>query len=243
VGQDPFGERLIGNLKDQGVDGNAVQIDPDAATGTAVILVEANGENRIVLSPGANGRVTPADVKKAASMFKTARYLLLQLEIPLETVEFAAHFAKKHGMEVLLNPAPAQKLPGGLLEDLDFLIPNETELQLLTGLPVDDLEQVERAARQLLAKGVKQVITTLGARGALLVEQTRTVPVPAQQVNVVDTTAAGDAFIGGLAAALQGGMDLEEAVRYANCCGALTVTRFGAQPSLPVASEVEEFCR
>ena len=236
VGDDPFGPMLIQNLQDNRVDTTHVQ-ETGSATGTAIIIVASSGQNSIVLSSGANGRLTPADVESAP--FQDGDSLLLQLEIPLETVNHAAKVARRNGLRVILNPAPARQLPDSLLADVDILIPNESELHLLSGRPVTDLDSAKSAARELLAKGAKTVIVTLGSNGALLVTDEIATHVPAFKVNVVDTTAAGDAFIGGLTAALLEGKPLEEAVRYGNASGALATTRFGAQPSLPTIDEVE----
>lgn len=238
VGRDNFGDFLINNLHANQVNTALVQRD-DAATGTAIIVVDANGQNSIVLSPGANGLVKPADVDPAS--LPRPKLVLLQLEIPLESVIHAAAVTRGLGARVLLNPAPARPLPDELIAQTDFLIPNETELSLLTGQPVTDIASAESAAQTLLAKGVQTVIVTLGANGALVVTPERATHVPPFRVDVVDTTAAGDAFIGGFAAALLRGFSLEEAVRHGNACGALAATKFGAQPSLPTAEEVERF--
>jgi ribokinase len=240
VGNDSFGPALIQNLINNQVDTAYVQTDR-AATGTATIIVDSSGQNSIVLSPGANGKVTQADVE--AIPFQDADILLLQLEIPLETVIYAASLARRNGLRVILNPAPACLLPDSLLADVDFLVPNEGELQLLSGSPVNDISSAESAARTLRAKGIGTVVVTLGSNGALLVTGDKTMHIPAFKVEVVDTTAAGDAFIGGLAAALLKGKPLEDAVRYGNASGALAATRFGAQPSLPTLDEVEQLLR
>lgn len=236
VGDDSFGPALTQNLQKNNVDTSHVQTD-SSATGTAIIVVDSNGQNSIVLSPGANGQVTPADVDTLS--FQDADMLLLQIEIPLETVIHAASVARQNGLRVILNPAPAQSIPNSLLADVDILVPNESELGLLTGMPVTDAASAELAAQALLDKGVQTVIVTLGSNGALLVTGDQTTHIPAFQEDVIDTTAAGDAFIGGLAAALLKRKTLEEAVRYGNASGALAATKFGAQPSLPTAEEVE----
>jgi ribokinase len=178
-----------------------------------------------------------------AVSFQDADLLLLQLEIPLETVIHAASVARQNGLRVILNPAPARQLPDSLLADVDILVPNETELGLLSGQSVTDIASAKSAARNLLAKGIQTVIVTLGANGALLVTGEKATHIPTFKVEVVDTTAAGDAFIGGLAAALLKGKPLEEAVRYGNASGALAATKFGAQPSLPAAEEVEKLLK
>lgn len=243
VGADVFGRRLIRSLDQQRVDTSYVREDEGSATGTAVIVVDAEGENSIILSPGANRRVEPADVEAAEPLFGRAEMLVMQLEIPLPTVEFAARLARQHGLAVILNPAPAQVLSDRLLSCVDLLVPNETELQLLVGREIDGVDSQVRAGRELLSKGPSGVIVTLGAEGALVVTAEGASHGPGRSVDVVDTTGAGDAFVGALAVRLTAGRPLAEAVEYANCAGALAVTRFGAQPSLPPAEEVEALFR
>jgi ribokinase len=240
VGSDSFGPTLIDNLQQNHVDTTYVLTDK-SATGTAIIVVDASGQNSIVLSPGANGKVSLADVDTFP--FQSADMLLLQFEIPLEAVIHAASLARQNGLRVILNPAPARPIPDLLLADMDILVPNESELQLLSGQPVTDTDSAKSAARALLEKGVKTVILTLGANGALLVTDEKVTHIPTFKVEVVDTTAAGDAFIGGLAAALLKDKSLEEAVHYGNAAGALAATKFGAQPSLPTRDEVERILR
>jgi len=239
VGNDSFGPQLINNLKRNNVNTSHVKVDPQSATGTAIIVVDANGQNSIVLSPGGNGKVSPAEVRDIS--FSDHKLLLLQLEIPVETVSAAAQGARESDLHILFNPAPARPLPKELISLPDFILPNESELSLLTDQTVKDLASAERAAKTLLERGAQNVIVTLGANGALVVTQDMTKHVPAFEVKVVDTTAAGDAFIGGFASALLQNRPLEEAVRYGCACGALAATKFGAQPSLPTREEVERF--
>ncbi len=257
VGNDPFGSNLIDNLKQNRVDTSRVLRDESASTGTAIIVVDSNGQNSIVLSPGANGKVSSSDVEPASfrdpstSSGQRFSLLLLQLEIPTETVLHSARLARQNGLRVLLNPAPARQLPDELVALSDFILPNETELSLLAGRTpapsanqtISDLASVETAARSLVTREAQTVIVTLGADGALIVNQNGAKHIPSFKVNVVDTTAAGDAFIGGFAAALLNNKPLEDAIQYACACGALAVTQFGAQPSLPTKEEVEQFVR
>jgi len=238
VGKDSFGDFLLDNLEANNVDTHLVQRD-DASTGTATIIVDSNGQNSIVLSAGANGKVSSADVEHAS--FSTFDLLLLQLEIPTPTVLSATKLAKQNGVRVILNPAPAKQLPNELISLADFIIPNETELSLLTGMDVANIPSAEKAAKVLLEKGVQNVIVTLGSKGALIVNKETNAHVDTYQVNVVDTTAAGDAFIGGFASVLDSSNSLADAVRYGCACGALATTKFGAQPSLPTKEEVERF--
>jgi ribokinase len=238
VGKDNFGDFLLENLKSNEVDSQLIR-RADSSTGTAIIVVDSDGQNSIVLSAGANGKVNEEDVKAAS--FSDYKLLLLQLEIPTSAVLAAARRAHENGLRVILNPAPARELPNDLISLADFLIPNESELSLLTGLPVNDMNSAEQAARALLGIGAKNVIVTLGSKGALIVTNEQVLHIDAYKVNVVDTTAAGDAFIGGFATAILQDKSLEEAVRYGCACGALATTKFGAQPSLPTKEEVERF--
>jgi ribokinase len=239
VGRDAFGEALLENLASDGIDHTFVKQDPDAATGVALIVVDDAGQNSIVVASGANMRLSPADVDAAKETVADADVLLLQLESPLETVARAAEVAREHGVRVILNPAPARQLPDELLSLVDVLIPNESETALLSDMPVDDQAQAAAAATSLLELGVGTVILTLGERGALLAQAAGATHVPAFEVVPVDTTAAGDAFVGGFAVALAEEKPLVEAVRWGNAAGALATTRMGAQPSLPTRQAVE----
>ena len=238
VGADAFGEQLLENLQGLGVDIGAVRRVAGVSSGVAAILVDGGGDNRILVVAGANGRVSEEDIRVADDRMRQARLVVMQLEIPLESVLAAARSARSVGAPVLLNPAPARELPEELLGLVDTLVVNEVEAAALSGLPVGSIEQGFAAARALLRRGARQVALTLGAQGALVCSAQVTAHVPGFAVQVVDTTAAGDAFIGGLAVALLEGKPLERAARFANAAGALACTRLGAQSSLPARDEV-----
>jgi ribokinase len=239
VGRDAFAGPLLDNLTATGVDHTFVTGDAEAATGVALIVVDDAGQNSIVVASGANMRLSPADVEAAEAAISAAQVVLLQLESPLETVTRAAEIARAHGVTVILNPAPARPLPAGLLSLVDVLVPNESETALLSGMPVGNQAEAEAAAAALRTSGVGTLILTLGERGAMLAREGEAALFPAFDVTPVDTTAAGDAFVGGLAVALAEGKALAEAVRWGNAAGALATTRLGAQPSLPSRQALE----
>ena len=239
VGADSFGDILVENLASVQVDTQHIRRDPASATGTAMIVVAEDGQNSIVVSSGANGQLSPADVDRAEAAIAAADVLLLQLETPLPTVTRAAQLARAHRTTVVLNPAPAQALPAELLALVDVLIPNETETALLSGEPMETDADLQSAATVLQGFGIGTLIITLGARGSMTVVGEETRHFPAFPITPVDTTAAGDAFVTGFGVALAEGQSLEAAVRFGNACGALAATRAGAQPSLPHRGEVE----
>jgi len=240
VGTDVFGQQLLANLQQEGIDTSQIFADPSTASGIALITVSADGQNSIVVAPGANHKLLPIHIQDASAVFAHADALLLQLEIPLNTIIAAAKQAKDNNLKVILNPAPAQSLPVELLSLVDILIPNESETTMLTGDPVGSLEQAETAARKLLARGVSSVVVTLGEKGALLVQgEQRAYFAPSFSVNVMDTTAAGDSFVGTFSVALAEGISLEAAISRACAAGALATTRLGAQPSIPTKTEVD----
>lgn len=240
VGLDEFGQRLMQSLDHEGIRSEHLTQDAEQTTGSALIVVDPEGDNSIIVVPGANGQVTPEDVDRAADAIRAADVLLMQLEVPLETVERAAALAYAASVPVLLNPAPARALPDGLLSQVAVLMPNESEAHLLTGVSVADDAGAEAAARALLARGVGAVVMTLGARGALLARGEQLLRVPGYPVKVVDTTGAGDAFCGALAVQLALGRDLADALRYANAAGALATTVAGAEPAMPERAVIEE---
>lgn len=241
VGDDAFAQPLLDNLAQAGVDHRHVQVTPQTATGVALIVVDDDGQNSIVVTAGANNQLMPVDIPEA--VLQDTDVLLLQLEVPLDTVQQAAAMAKAYGVTVILNPAPAQALPAALLETVDILIPNETETALLTGMPAQTAAERAAAAQALRDLGVGTVIVTLGSAGAMIVQDGEPVIVPAFEIEPVDTTAAGDAFVGSLAVALAQGLPLSEAVRRGNAAGALAATLPGAQPSLPDRTALEKMLR
>lgn len=244
VGTDSFGDQLLNNARAEGIDVTHVGVDPEAATGVAMISVDAAGQNSIAVASGANYQLTAMHVREAWGQIGHVDTLIMPLETPLETIATAAGLARESGARVVLNPAPARPLPNDLLSLVDVLVPNEPEAAQLTGMPVTNEDEVREAAQCLLGLGIGNVVLTLGARGALaLAGSQRTLTelhLDPHQVNVVDTTAAGDAFVAALAVALGEGMPLAEAASFANAAGALTVTKPGAQPSLPFRAEVEQ---
>jgi ribokinase len=243
VGQDMFGDNALAGFKQDGIGVEFVFRDAKAPSGVALIFVAKDGENSIAVASGANGRLSPADVRKARTAFESAQAVVMQLETPLETVLATAALAVKRKVMVILNPAPARPLPDELLAQLTFLTPNESEAELLTGVKVKDETSAIKAAKMLMSKGVKNVIITLGAKGALLANAQSTQLVPGFKVQPVDTTAAGDVFNGALAVALCENQPLAEAVRFANAAGALSVTVMGAQPSAPARQAIDKMLR
>ena len=239
VGRDDFGARAIEGLARDRIAVDYVFRDKARSTGVALIFVARNGENSIAVASGANAALSPADVRKASSAFAGARFLLTQLETPLETVQAAADQAARKGVRVILNPAPARPLSGALLTKIDILTPNETEAEILTGIRVVGERGARAAAAALKKRGVGTVIITLGPRGAFVSGPAAVGPAPGFKVHAVDTTAAGDIFNGALAVALSEGRALMEAVRFAHAAAALSVTRWGAQPSAPKRREIE----
>ncbi len=243
VGQDMFGDQAIAGFRRDGIDVSHVVRDRQAPSGVALIFVAKDGENCIAVAGGANGRLSPADVRKAKPAFAGASAVVMQLETPLETVLAAAEIAAKAGVPVILNPAPAQPLPAKLLRLVSILTPNETEAERLTGVKVTDEATAAKAARRLLARGVQTVIVTLGARGAFVATAEVHQRVPGFRVKPVDTVAAGDVFNGALAVVLGEGRPLLDSVRFANAAAAISVTRLGAQPSAPKRREIERLLR
>jgi len=240
VGQDMFGDKAVAGFIADGINVEYVVRDRICPSGVALIFVGQNGENSIAVASGANARLTPADLRTAKSAFRRASVVVLQLETPLKTVEAAVKMAAAAGARVILNPAPARPLPDDLLQGVYLLTPNESEAEMLTGMPVNDAAAAAKAADALLARGVQNVIITLGARGALVAGSEARGLVKGYKVRPVDTTGAGDVFNGTLAVALAEGKSLLDAARFASAAAAISVTRLGAQTSAPRRDEINQ---
>jgi ribokinase len=241
VGNDQFGNEALSTLKNENVNTQYILRDSEESTGIGLVTLEGNGNNRIVVVPGANLTYKSTDLLKNKNLIKNSQVLVAQLEMDMEMVELAVTCASNYNVPVILNPAPAQKLSDSLLQKVTYLTPNETEAEILTGIKIITKEDAELAGKVLLNKGVKNVIITLAEKGALIMNQTDTYYVPGFSVKPVDSVAAGDAFNGALAVGIVSGKPIEEVVKFANAVGALTVTKEGAIPSLPYLHEVEEF--
>jgi ribokinase len=241
LGQDMFGDQAVEGYQKEGIVTDLILRDPENHTGVALIMVDEAGENLIAVASGANHALMPEDVERAADRIRAADAVMLQLETPMETVEFTAKLAAEAGVPVILDPAPAAPLADALLAQVAYLTPNESEAERLTGIQVQDEESAKAAAKKLLESGARHVIVTLGSKGAVVCTPDSATLVPGYRVDARDSTAAGDAFNGGLAAALARGLALEDAVRQANLVGALSVTKMGAQPSLPTEDELRRF--
>ena len=237
VGEDIFGKQAVESFKREGIDTSCIFVDPAYPSGVALISVDARGENCIVVASGANGNLLSADLAAAGEKIKNAVWVLMQLEIPLKTVQYVV----AQGTPVILNPAPACVLPDDLLRKVAILTPNQKEAEMLSGVPIVDRSSAERAAAVLAGKGVKTVIITLGVDGALVLDSGEFLWVAAPAVTAVDTTAAGDVFNGALAVALSEGGSMKDAVGFACAAAALSVTRMGAQSSAPTRDEVNGF--
>ncbi|MCE1117990.1 MULTISPECIES: ribokinase [Pseudomonas] len=239
VGDDAYGQQLRKALEVEGVDCQGVSICPGVSSGVALIVVDAASQNAIVIIPGGNGLLTPESVQRFDALLQHAEVIICQLEVPTETVAWTLARGRELGKTVILNPAPATgPLPAGWYADIDYLTPNESEAEALTGVAVTDLDSARRAGEQLIQLGARKVIVTLGAQGALFVDGQGDRHFPVAPVKAVDTTAAGDTFIGGFAAGLARGLSREDAIVFGQRAAALSVTRVGAQPSIPYLKEL-----
>ncbi len=241
VGTDFFGERAIKSFNADRIDSSLISKDPQEPSGIALVFVGEDGRNSIAVAAGANAKLSGKDIEKSQDAIADARILLMQLEIPVDTVLAAAQIAHANAVPVILNPAPAQKLSPELLQCISILTPNEFETEVLTGIRVGDNGSIGSAADFLLAQGVETVLITLGPRGAFLATKGVRELVPGFAVRAVDITGAGDVFCGALAVALSENKTMWDAVTFANAAAAISVTRLGAQPSIPRRHEIEKF--
>lgn len=241
LGNDTFGQQMRQHFSEEGMDLTHILTDAESPTGTALITVEDKGENRIIVVPGANARLTENDVESLSAEINSCRFVLTQLEIPLTTVLRVAEMASAAGKQLILNPAPARPLPDSLLQKVFLITPNETEAEILTGIRVSDVESARRAALWFREKGVQQIVITMGSQGAFVFTDDLQGMVPAYKVKAIDTTAAGDVFNGALTVALSEGKTTADAARFGCAASALAVMRPGAQSSIPTRTEIDAF--
>jgi ribokinase len=245
TGDDLFGEQVRESMKRDGINTDYVFVDKEHPSGVALITVNQEAENCIVVAPGANAHLTPSDIDAAADEIRGARVVLMQLETPIATVEYAAQMAANAGVPVILNPAPApaEPLSEGLLNNLFLITPNKSEASRISGITIKDMESAQRAAKAIYDMGPKNVIVTLGSDGSLVYDGAMFMRVEAMKVEAVDTTAAGDTYNGVLASVIAEGRSLIDAVGVANVAAAISVTRMGAQPAAPTREEITQFKR
>ena len=240
VGEDGFGQTLINSLKNDKVDTTYIQTSK-GATGVALITVDKNAQNSIVVSPGANFEVKEDDIDNNIEAIKNSDIVVLQLETPLNTIKYALNKAKELNKYTILNPAPAVKLDDEIIKNVDLLTPNETELEIISGVSIETEEDIQTAAQIMIEKGVKELIVTLGSKGSLYINKEKSMFKKAYKVEAVDTTAAGDSYTGALAVALSQDKNIEDAMDFASKVGALSVLKEGAQSSLPTLEDVKNF--
>jgi ribokinase len=245
VGEDSFGRELINTLSNEGIDTSHIYVQRESSTGVALIQVDDQAQNSIAVASGANYFLSSSYVEKAMQAIEKIDVVVMPLEIPLEAIYTAALIANRRGAKVILNPAPAQDLASDLLSKVDYLIPNEFEVAIMTGIQIESTADALRAAQQLFYNGVKNLIVTLGDKGSVVFDgkTNENVNIPAWKVQAVDTTAAGDCFIGALAVGLSEGKSIINAAKFASAAAAVSVTRVGAQPSLPNFDEVIQFMK
>ena len=232
VGNDGFGQSLLKQLKADKIKTDYVQIE-EGPSGVALITVDKNAENSIVVSPGANFKLEESDIDKCIDGIKESEIVVIQLETPIDTIKYALEKSKELGKFTILNPAPAVKLSDDIIKNVDLLTPNETELEILSGVKIENEDDIKKAANVMIQKGVKQLIVTLGSKGSLYLDKDNVKFKKSYKVEAIDTTAAGDSYTGALAVAFSKGKDIDEAMDFASKVGALCVTNVGAQTSIP----------
>jgi ribokinase len=243
IGNDLFGQQAKDGFSSDNINTEYIMTDNEIPSGVALIFVDEKGENSIGVASGSNFKLSPSDINKLESVFSDFSIVLIQMEIPLETIRTVVNIAHMKGLTVILNPAPAHALDENLIKNIDILTPNETETESLTGIKLSNMNDIKKAAEILLGKGIRNIIVTLGKNGVLVKNSKIERFIPPFKVNVVDTTSAGDVFNGALAAALSENPDILSAVEFANAAAALSVTKFGAQPSIPYRKEIDEFIK
>ncbi len=237
VGSDGFGQNLLNQLKNNNVDTKYIQIE-EGASGVALITVDKNAENAIVVSPGANFKLAQKDIDNCIDAIKESNVVVIQLETPIDTIKYALEKSKELDKFTILNPAPAVKLGDDIIKNVDLLTPNETELEILSGVSINNEDDILKAAQVMLEKGVKKLIVTLGSKGSLYIDKENKIFKKSYKVDAIDTTAAGDSYTGAIAVSLSQGKNVEDAIDFASRVGALCVTKEGAQTSLPTIEEV-----
>ncbi|WP_270940670.1 ribokinase [Romboutsia lituseburensis] len=240
VGNDGFGESLLKQLKADNVNTKYVQVE-EGPSGVALITVDENAENAIVVSPGANFKLTESDIDKCIDAIKESATVVIQLETPVDTIKYALEKSKELGKFTILNPAPAVKLSDDIIKNVDLLTPNETELEILSGVSINCEDDIKKAANVMIEKGVKQLIVTLGSKGSLYLDKDTMEFKKSYKVDAVDTTAAGDSYTGALSVALSQNKSIDEAMDFASKVGALCVTKVGAQTSIPNLYDLENY--
>ena len=237
VGSDGFGQNLLNQLKNNNVDTKYIQIE-EGASGVALITVDKNAENAIVVSPGANFKLAQKDIDNCIDAIKESNVVVIQLETPIDTIKYALEKSKELDKFTILNPAPAVKLGDDIIKNVDLLTPNETELEILSGVSINNEDDILKAAQVMLEKGVKKLIVTLGSKGSLYIDKENKIYKKSYKVDAIDTTAAGDSYTGAIAVSLSQGKNVEDTIDFASRVGALCVTKEGAQTSLPTIEEV-----
>lgn len=244
VGKDQYGEILLNNLTSVNVNIDHIQKSEGKQTGIALINVDKNGENSIVVVPGANSELSKQSIDENVSLIEQSDIIVMQLEVPIDTITYVAKLAKQKGKMIVLDPAPAKRdLPDELFACVDIIKPNETELEVLSGMKINSEEQIKNAANILLEKGVKVVIATLGEKGSMLVTKEGVKAFDALDVEAIDTTAAGDSFTAGFVVSLANGKTIEEAIKFGHIVSSVVVTKKGAQSSIPSMEEIQDFMR
>lgn len=239
IGDDSFGDVLINNLKNNNVNTQYIQKEK-GSSGVALITVDSSGENSIIVAPGANYKLMPEDIDKCIDAIKESDIVVFQLETPLETIKYALEKSKEMNKYTIVNPAPAKELHRDIIKNIDLLIPNETELELLSKVKIENEDDIRKAALVMIDKGIKKLIVTLGSKGSMYIDKDKEIFINSYKVDAVDTTAAGDSYVGSLAISMDEDKDISESMEFASKVAALCVMKEGAQTSIPTLDEVKK---